>query len=265
MERSNHQADDQQPGAALLRLLQQLRHRHHRLHSGDSADYGASDDQAEPPDEGHELPFSKAQGDPGEVQRRPTASVPGDHEDLQGARSEPSGLPGAHVHSAPHLDRPLSGNNPDSAYDPREAIGPGEAPVLRSSAGTRSCPAGQQFPVAEPGGARPFAYRLADPGRGVDVADAEDDHYAGDQRDPGVHEQDDAVDDAGDVRIFHPELPQRTGTLLDRFQRNRGNDTGPDYRLGATGEVHTPGPRTRSGRGQRASVHGAGGRSTCRR
>ena len=265
MERSHHQADDQQPGAALLRLLQQLRHRHHRLHSGDSADYGASDDQAEPPDEGHERPFSKTQGDPGEVQGRPTAHISGDHEDLQGAGSEPPGLPGAYVHSASYLDRPLSGYYRDSAYDSREALGPGEAPVLRSSAGTRSCPAGQQVPLAEPGGARPFADRFADPGRGVDVADAEDDHHAGDQRDPGVHEQDDAVDDAGDVRIFHPELPKRTGTLLDHFQRNRGNDTGPNYRLGATGEVYTPGPRTRSGRGKRPGVHGAGGRSRWRR
>ena len=57
-----------------------------------------------------------------------------------------------------------------------------------------------------------------------DLGPAEDDDDALHRRASGIHQPDDAVDDAPDAGIFYPVLPQRFGPLLDYLQPDRGGN-----------------------------------------
>ena len=61
---------------------------------------------------------------------------------------------------------------------------------------------------------------------------AEDVYRAHIGSEAAIHEQDDDVDDASDVRLLHYERPQRVGGVLVRIEHHRDSDAVFCHRLG---------------------------------
>lgn len=70
-------------------------------------------------------------------------------------------------------------------------------------------------------------------GRPFHVGDSEDDHDAFGRPTAGADQQDDAVDDAVDVRLLHDHISQRVGGILDCLKRGRHRNTGIRHGLEA--------------------------------
>ena len=234
MECGHHRTDDQQPGAAVQHLLQQLWAEHHHLHPDHPRHHDPSDGEAEPPDKGDVRTSAKAQGDTGAPLEGPLATLSGDHEGLQGAGCEPARVPGPHVHPVSHLDRALPGGDPDASLSARESDRTVKAPLLLAPAGAPCDPPRQLLPVAGPRGQGPHSNRVASSGRRFHVAHAEDDHDAERRPQAGIDQPNDALDDAADVWILHYDLPQWSCPVLDSIQRGRGGNPGFRHRLGAS-------------------------------
>ena len=121
MERCDHQADDQQPSAAVLGVLFQFRSGHHRVHrSGSRGDVPAVG-EAEPVYEGDVGVAAEDERGPGEVQGRSAAPLTRDDEALQGARRQPD-----RVYRPPRLAdadllRPILGTARHSSFYPGAA------------------------------------------------------------------------------------------------------------------------------------------------
>ena len=232
MERGHHRADDQQPGVAVLHFPQSVRHQHHRIHSHSASHHDPAVGETEPAAKGDERASAQTQRDTGTLLQGSTAYLPGNHEDLQAGGRKPVGLPGAHVHPVPYMDRAVPGTSPDPTVDSGESGGPLGPPLLVASDRAPDNPSRQLFPVARSGEARLHA-RYARPGGRLHVPHAEDDHHADAGPQAGVNKPHDAVDDAVDVRLLHPAVPKRSGAVLGGLKHRWCGDTGIHYRLGA--------------------------------
>ncbi len=238
MERYDHQADDQQPGAIVLGVLFQFRSGHHRIHrSGSRGDVPAVG-EAEPIYEGDVGVAAEDEGDPGEVQRRSTATIARDHEALQGARRQPDRMYRPPRVADANLLRPILGAAWHSPVYPGAAGRPVGASLFLVAPGSSGCAAEWPVPVNEPSRVlkqKSCAVQHPAPrsGGSVDVGDAKDDDHAVHQPAASIHQQDDAVDDAPDVRLLHIEFREWPGPLLDCIQRRGYSDPGVYNRLGA--------------------------------
>ena len=232
MEPGNHPADDKWAGAFVFVVVPELRDSDHRVHAAGSARSGSADCQAEPTDKGDDRASADDEGNPGAQQERQAEGVPGNYAALPGAGGESARLPGADVHTVPDMDRAVPGYHPDGSFQPGKPRGAFETPLRVAAERTQRNSHQQQFSLDGPGASGPDSVRDAGSGRRVHVGHAEDDHHADGGRAAGFHEQDDALDDAGDVRVLHAELPERPCGLLGRVQRGRGGDTGLRDRLG---------------------------------
>ena len=243
MDNLDHRADDQQPGVAIRRLLPQLRHHHRGLHDTDPGGHVPVDCEAESCAKGHDDAPAEAQRDPGEVRRRQGAPGIRDHEGVQVGRGKPYWVLGSDDYPVPYLDRALPVDTSDSPIDSRELGRALRSPVHMGPVGARGRPVKQLVPVV--GSGRPGPILASGPCGRVDVHHAEDDDDAQRRPEAAVDQPDDALDDAGDVRILHDDLPQRAGGLLDCFQRRRRGDAGLHNRLGS---LEVPKPAKAPGR-----------------
>ena len=240
MERGPHKADDQQPGAAVLAVLQQLWPEHPRVHCHRASSHDTADHQAEPADEGNERAPTRHEGDPGKVQERQAKGLPGNDEALQRAGRQSYRLPGAHGDPDAHLPRAVLGPEGDPAVYARATCRPVAAPLPVAAPRAPGRAARQLLPRPRPGRLRQrksHPVPASRPGRRLDVADAEDDYHARNKPAAGVDAADDAVDAATDVRLLHFELRERARTILDRLESDRNRHTGVCSRLGPTGAV----------------------------
>ncbi len=232
MEPANYPTDDQQPSAVVQCLLQQLRHRDPVVHGAGAASNGPADREAGQADEGHEPASTANEAGSGEVQGRPGAGIAGDDAPLQRARGQPAGLPGPDGDTVPHLDRAVPDNQADRGVDAGEPGGVVPTLVLLAARGPQRHPDRRLVLVDGPGAARSVADGDAGPGRRFDVGHAEDDHDAIGGCASGIDEPHDALDDAADVRVLHPELLQRLGALLGIVEHNRCGDSGVHNGMG---------------------------------
>ena len=258
MERGHHRADDQQPGAAVLHFPQPVRHQHHRIHSDSARYYDPAVGETEPAAKGDERASAQAQGDTGALLQGPAAYLPGNHEALQAGGGKPVGLPGAHVHPVPYMDRAVPGASPDPTIDSGESSGPLGPPLLVASDCAPRNSSRQLFPVARSGKTGLHAC-FARPGGRLHVPHAEDDHHADAGPQAGVDKPHDALDDAVDVRLLHPAVPERSGAVLGGLQHRWCGDTGIHYRLGAHQIACLVRTRPGAGRSPGASAPGEGG------
>ena len=107
-----------------------------------------------------------------------------------------------------------------SSFGSRPGGIPGPRPASLPLLVDGLCPgaSGEPLSLAGPGGARPVV-TLTPSGRRHHVADAEDDDGAHRRPQTAGTRQDDAVDDAHDVRLSYPAVSQRSGPLLGDFKR----------------------------------------------
>ena len=259
MERRNHRADDQQPGASIQYFLQQLRHQHSHLHPDHTGDHGSPDGEAKSSAQSDVGAPTKNEGDSGALLERQTAGVPGNDEALQRAGRESARLPGADGHTVSNLDRALPGHTSNSTFDAREPRRPIQTSILMAPPGPPGDSAGELVPLAGPRQAGP------DPcfpctGGSLNVFHAKDDHHAGGGPETAVHQPYDAVDDAADVRILHDDVSEWTGIVLGDLQRCRNCDPGLRHRLGSVGVHGFSRPTLQGARcGSCAGVVGGGG------
>jgi hypothetical protein len=238
MERLAHQADDQQPGAAVLGVLFQFRSGHYRIHDSGSRGDVPSVGEAEPVHEGDVGVAAEDEGDPGEVQRRSAEAIARDDEALQGARRQSDWVYRPTRVADADLLRPILGAARHSPIYPGAAGRPVGASIFLVASGSSGC--APEWPVHdnEPGQVlkrQSCAVQHPAPrtGGSVDVVDAKDDDHAVHQPAAGIHQQDDAVDDAPDVRLLHVEFRGWPGPLLDCIQRRGYSGPGVHNRLGA--------------------------------
>lgn len=126
-------------------------------------------------------------------------------------------------HPAPHPHRPIPGPDPDSLYQPGRPGGPVQQALLLDNLcpHSRGRPPEPQFPLDEPGRARPHHVCVAGPGGCIYLGAAEDDHDPVHRSQATVYPDHDAVDDAPLPGGFLPGLAQRTAPVLDNFQPHR--------------------------------------------
>jgi hypothetical protein len=257
MERYNHQADDQQPGAAVLGVLFQFRPGHHCVHRSGSRSDVPADGEAEPVYEGDVGVAAEDERGPGEVQRRSAATLTRDNEALQGARRQPDRVYRPTRVADADILRPFLGVARHSPIYTGAAGRPVCASLFLVAPGSSGCAA--EWPVHDNRAGRflqcdtACAAQLPAPctGGSVDVVDAKNDDHAVHQPTAGIHQQDDAVDDAPDVRILHVEFRGRPGPLLDCIQHRGYSDPGVHNRLGADHDpsrLRTDPGRARCGR-----------------
>ena len=143
-------------------------------------------------------------------------------------------MPGPNVHPDAHMDSAIPVHPAGPAIDSGQPGRLVRTPLLVASTSPRGCSSRELVPVAGPGIS---GYDPDSPGPGgrLYVRDAEDDHHADGRPAPEVHEPDDALDDAPHVRIFHDNVPKRTGPVLGHFQRRRRGNSRIRNRLGAPG------------------------------
>jgi len=252
MERYNHQADDQQPGAAVLGVLFQFRPGHHRVHRSGSRSDVPANGEAEPVHEGDVGVAAEDERGPGEVQRRSAATLTRDHEALQGARRQPDRMYRTPRVADADIFRPILGVAWHSPIYPGASGRPIYPSLFLVAPGSSGCAA--EWPVHDNRAGRflqcdtAYAVQLPAPrtGGSVDVADAKDDDHAVHQPAAGIHQQDDAVDDAPDVRLLHVEFRGRPGPLLDCIQHRGYSGPRVHYRLDA--DHHPSRLRTDPGR-----------------
>lgn len=83
--------------------------------------------------------------------------------------------------------------------------------------------------LSQPG---PITIHHAHSGGCHNLGPAEDDHNAGYGRPAGLHQSNDVVDDASNAGFLHIIFSQRSGSLLDYLQRDRGGHPVLPNRLG---------------------------------
>ena len=240
MERGHHQAYDQQPGVALLHLLQQLRAGHNSLHHYRPHGHDTPDPETEPADEGNVPDSAGHEEDPGALSQGQGPRAAGDHAPLQGEGREPPELSGPDGHPDAHLYRAVLGLARNAAIDPREAGRPVQAPLLMDSSGPPGRATGRRLHWDGPGRIRrgkssSLQFAASRAGGGLNVGDAEDDDRGARDAPAGVNQPADAVDDAPDVRLLHAEFREWAGAILDSIQPHRHCHSRLYYRLGTPG------------------------------
>ena len=178
MELCDHPTDDQRAGSALLLPFFRFRDRNYRLHANSQVGDGAPYGQTESPNQVHERAPTSHEGDPGQAQGRPAASVPGDDEALSRPRRQSIGLPRSDVHSVPDLDRAVPVDHSNCSFQSGESCRSFATSVRMDSTGAWCNSHRQQFPVVRPCPTRPDSVRHAGSRWCFDVGNAEDDHNA---------------------------------------------------------------------------------------
>ena len=224
LERSHHQADDQQPGAAVRAPLPQLRADYHRLHHHHQRAHLPPYAEEHPADPGHVGDPASAAGAPEAVRRRPPAHLPGDHAPVPRVWGEPLGMPGPLRCADARPSGPLLVYYQDAAGGAgaaRRSLEPALLPAL--SVGHGAAPA-QRFPGIRPGSGwgrpRPGGLPAHGAGGGLHVGLHEDDHPPNEWRrgNPAADPADDAVDVPGDDRLHQPQPSHRAVPVLDLLQ-----------------------------------------------
>jgi hypothetical protein len=151
MERCDHQADDQQPSAAVLGVLFQFRSGHHRVHRSGSRSDVPANGEAEPVYEGDVGVAAEDERGPGEVQRRSATALARDDEALQGERRQPDRVYRPPRVADANLLRPILGAARHSPIYPGASGRPVCSSLFLVAPGSSGCAA--EWPVHdnEPG------------------------------------------------------------------------------------------------------------------
>ena len=226
---------------------EQLWAEHHRVHHrGEDCDVPA-DAEADQRESGDVAVAAEDPGDPAEVREGLAEGHPGDDAAVQGRGGEPGRVPGADGRTAADLDRAVPVDHPGAAAEPGAAGRPFAEAVFMAAGGSHSGAAEQGFPVVRSVGAGPDEGDASVAGRGFDVGAAEDDGEPVHGPEADADEPDDAVDDAGDVRVHHHPVPQRPGVVLGGVQRDRDSIAVSGHGVGEP--VAVRGRRWTDGRG----------------